>query len=78
MRSVAAWQEAQIGAELAGLRLADVLVNVGDSVRRGQLLARLNSDTINVELAQRPRRAGRGQGFWLPWQRPMPSPRPSN
>ncbi len=50
--SVAAWQEAQIGAELAGLRLADVLVNVGDSVKRGQLLARLNSDTINAELAQ--------------------------
>jgi len=50
--SVAAWQEAVIGAELAGLRLAEVLVNVGDSVKRGQLLARLNSDTINAELAQ--------------------------
>lgn len=50
--SVAAWQEAQIGAELAGLRLAEVLVNVGDAVKRGQLLARLNSDTINAELAQ--------------------------
>ncbi|MDI4632592.1 efflux RND transporter periplasmic adaptor subunit [Pelomonas sp. V22] len=49
--SVAAWQEAQIGAELAGLRLAEVLVNVGDAVKRGQLLARLNSDTVNAELA---------------------------
>ncbi|MDM4767617.1 efflux RND transporter periplasmic adaptor subunit [Pelomonas sp. SE-A7] len=50
--SVAAWQEAQIGAELAGLRLAEVLVNVGDAVKRGQLLARLNSDTLNADLAQ--------------------------
>lgn len=50
--SVAAWQEAVIGAELSGQRLADVLVNVGDTVKRGQVLARLNSDTINAELAQ--------------------------
>jgi HlyD family secretion protein len=50
--SVAAWQEAVIGAEAAGLRIVEVLVNVGDRVRRGQLLARLQSDTVNSELLQ--------------------------
>jgi HlyD family secretion protein len=28
--SIAAWQEASVGAEIAGLRLAEVLVDVGD------------------------------------------------
>jgi multidrug efflux pump subunit AcrA (membrane-fusion protein) len=31
--NVAAWQEASIGAEISGLRLAEVLVNVGDVVQ---------------------------------------------
>jgi RND family efflux transporter MFP subunit len=50
--SIAAWQEAQVGAELQGLKLVDVRVNVGDSVRRGDLLALLQSDTLRAELAQ--------------------------
>lgn len=50
--SVAAWQEVVIGAEIAGLRLAEVAVNVGDTVKRGQLLARLSADTVQAELAQ--------------------------
>ena len=50
--NVAAWQEAVIGAEAVGLRLTEVLVNVGDNVRKGQALARLNSDTIAADLAQ--------------------------
>jgi RND family efflux transporter MFP subunit len=49
--NIAAWQEAVIGAEAAGLRLTEVLVNVGDSVRRGQPLARLNSDAIAADVA---------------------------
>ena len=49
---IAAWQEAVIGAEAGGLRLDEVLVNVGDHVRKGQLLARLQSDTLNADLAQ--------------------------
>lgn len=49
--NIAAWQEAVIGAEAAGLRLTEVLVNVGDSVRRGQAMARLNSDTIAADVA---------------------------
>lgn len=50
--NIAAWQEAVIGAEATGLRLTDVLVNVGDRVKRGQLLARLKDDTLAAELAQ--------------------------
>lgn len=50
--SVAAWQEAVVGAEISGLRLSQVLVNVGDRVKRGQLLAQLSRDTVLSELAQ--------------------------
>jgi HlyD family secretion protein len=50
--NVAAWQEAVIGSELGGLRLIEVAAQVGDRVRRGQLLARLSTDMINAELAQ--------------------------
>ena len=50
--SIAAWQEAAVGAEVNGLRLNDVRVNVGDYVRRGQVLATFASETIQAELAQ--------------------------
>lgn len=50
--NLAAWQEASVGAETGGLRITDVLVNVGDRVRRGQLLARFAADTLRAEVAQ--------------------------
>jgi len=50
--NLAAWQEASVGAEAAGLRIAQVLVNVGDQVRQGQVLARFATDSLNAELAQ--------------------------
>jgi HlyD family secretion protein len=50
--NIAAWQETVIGTEVGGLRLIEVHVNVGDRVRRGQVLARLQSDTVNAELLQ--------------------------
>lgn len=50
--SVAAWQEAVVGAETGGYRLTEVLVNVGDRVKRGQVLARMSADTVQAELAQ--------------------------
>jgi RND family efflux transporter MFP subunit len=49
---VAAWQEASIGTELAGVRLEEVRANVGDVVTKGQLLARYNEDSMRAELAQ--------------------------
>ena len=50
--SLAAWQEALIGAEANGLQITDVRVNVGDRVKRGDVLAMLQSDTLKAELAQ--------------------------
>jgi RND family efflux transporter MFP subunit len=50
--NVAAWQEAVIGSESNGLRLADVLVNVGDVVKKGQVLARFDAATVEADIAQ--------------------------
>jgi RND family efflux transporter MFP subunit len=50
--SVAAWEEASIGAEADGLRLTAVQVNVGDQVQRGQVLARFTPELIQAELAE--------------------------
>ena len=50
--NIAAWQEAIVGTETNGLRLVEVNANVGDVVRKGQLLARLNSDMLAADLAQ--------------------------
>lgn len=50
--SLAAWQEAIIGAEAQGLQINEVRVNVGDVVQRGQVMASLQSATLRAELAQ--------------------------
>lgn len=50
--TVMAWQEASIGTEATGLRLVDVNVNVGDVVRRKQVLAVFASETVAAEVAQ--------------------------
>ncbi len=50
--SLAAWQEAIIGAEAHGLKVTEVRVSVGDRVQRGDVLATLQSDTLRAELAQ--------------------------
>lgn len=48
--AVAAWQDAVVGAELSGLRLATVQVNVGDRVRRGQVLATLADEAVQADI----------------------------
>lgn len=50
--NIAAWQESIIGAEVNGLLLKEVLVNVGDSVKKGQLLARFSTSNIEADIAQ--------------------------
>ncbi len=50
--SVAAWDEAVIGAENGGLRLVEVLVESGDRVKKGQVLARLDNRSVEADLAQ--------------------------
>ena len=50
--NVAAWQEAIIGPEISNYRITEVLVNVGDTVGKGQVLARIASDAVDSELAE--------------------------
>ena len=50
--NIAPWQEAIIGAEVNGLKLTEVRVNVGDVVKKGQVLATFSSDTARAELLQ--------------------------
>lgn len=50
--NIAAWQEAVVGAESNGLRLNDVRVNVGDNVKRGQVLATFAPESMQGDLAQ--------------------------
>jgi RND family efflux transporter MFP subunit len=47
---ITAWQEVIVSPETGGLRLADLLVDVGANVKRGQLLARLADDSVRMEL----------------------------
>jgi HlyD family secretion protein len=50
--NIVAWQEALVGSESNGLRLTQVLVNVGDTVKAGQLLATFSGDSVQAEVAQ--------------------------
>lgn len=50
--NLAAWQEASIGAEAGGLRIAEVNVGIGDRVRRGQVLARFAGESLRADTAQ--------------------------
>jgi len=50
--NIAAWQEAIVGAESNGWRLAEVRANVGDTVRKGQVLARFAAELPQADLAQ--------------------------
>ncbi len=50
--NVVAWQEAVIGAEVDNYRISEVSVQVGQVVRRGQVLARIAGDTVASELAE--------------------------
>ncbi len=49
---IVAWQEAIIGSEISGQRLIELRVNVGDRVKKGEVLARYNSDTLQAEQAE--------------------------
>lgn len=48
--SVSAWDPLNIGAEVSGLRLTEVRVEEGDLVRKGQVLAVINSALLRAQL----------------------------
>ena len=50
--NITAWQEAVIGSESNGLKLTQVLVNVGDVVKAGQVLATFSTDSTQTDVAQ--------------------------
>jgi RND family efflux transporter MFP subunit len=50
--SVVAWQELVVGAEVAGLRVAEVAVDEGDQVQRGQVLMRFDTSLLSAQAAQ--------------------------
>ncbi len=50
--NIAAWQEAVIGSEASGLRLTEVRVNVGDAVKKGQVLASFAPEPVQADVAQ--------------------------
>ena len=51
--SVFAWQEIVVGPEVGGYRVAAVNVEVGDRVRKGQVLVRLADDMLAAEVASK-------------------------
>lgn len=50
--NVVAWQEAAIGPEVSNYRISEVGVQVGDVVKKGQVLARIASETVAAETAE--------------------------
>lgn len=48
--SISAWQEAVISAELSGIRLVEILAQVGDRVKKGQVLALFDRERVASDL----------------------------
>lgn len=46
------WQEAIVASEISGLRITDVLVDVGDQVKKGQELVKLSQAAVKADVAQ--------------------------
>ena len=49
--SVAAWQEASVGAEASGLRVQELRASVGEAVQRGQVLATFAPESVQADVA---------------------------
>lgn len=50
--AIAPWREVVIGVELSGLRIVSIDADVGQAVRKGQILARLERGTLEADLDQ--------------------------
>lgn len=49
--SVAAWQEAVVGSEAHGLRIAELHAQIGDHVKKGQLLVSYAAESVQADVA---------------------------
>jgi len=49
--SIAAWQEASVGAEASGLRVLEVKADIGDLVERGQVLLTFAAESVEADVA---------------------------
>lgn len=58
---VTAWEDMPLGVELSGVRVAEVLVDVGASVQRGDVLLRLDDRVLRSEAAQMQAALGEAQ-----------------
>ena len=59
--TLVAREEIMVGPEIDGYRITDILVEEGDRVEKGQVLARLSRDTLETLLAQNTANAARAQ-----------------
>lgn len=50
--TIVPWQESIIGSELSGVAIKEIYVDIGSVVTKGQLLAKLNSQSINADMNQ--------------------------
>lgn len=50
--AIEAWQEAVVSAQVGGQRIVEILAEVGDGVRAGQVLARFDTATLRAEEAE--------------------------
>lgn len=48
--SIYPWQEALVSAEISGLRIRDIMADVGSQVKKGQPLVMLADDTVQADL----------------------------
>jgi len=49
---IAAWEDMPLGVELSGVRVAEVLVDVGAKVKRGQVLLKLDDRVLRSDVQQ--------------------------
>jgi RND family efflux transporter MFP subunit len=58
---ITAWEEMQLGVELSGLRVTALHVDVGQQVRKGQVLLEIDHRTLDSELRQAQAALGEAQ-----------------
>ena len=49
--AIAPWQDAIISAQISGYQITEILANVGDQVKKGQVLARINPALLRADEA---------------------------